>query len=340
VNRETNMSCHEREERIVMLACGELEPDAAAELDAHMNACAGCAEAFAEQRLLHEAYLLNAGEEPSVALLAECRAQLIDAVDRASVPGFWVRLWAGFSKGGWTFGTRNWLAAHPALGAAAFVLAGIVIGNVAPRWFAESRNPGTFEASAKPSVVVNARENAPRMDVTAINVIPVDGISQVQVQGHRETPLLLQGPPDNPMVQQSLIDVLAGHEHANDDMRMMALDLLRGNNKDLAVRDSLCLTARRDSNPSVRLKALEALRAFEQDEKVRQTFMQVLLHDGNAGVRIEAINSLKNFAESSNAQVDRQLVDVFRDRMERDPNTGIRVQSAAVVRHLAQRGVY
>lgn len=339
MKRETNMRCHEREEQIVMLACGELEPETAAELDAHLKACAGCAEAFEQEKLLHEAYLLNAGKEPSAALLAECRAQLDDAVDRASVPGFWVRVWAGFSKGGWAFG-GNWLAAHPALGAAVFVVTGIVIGNLAPRWFAESRNPGSFEAGAKPTVVVNARENTPRLDVTGITVISGDGTSQVQMQGHREMPLLLQGPLDDPLVQQSLLEVLAERPRANDDMRMLALDLLRPRGGDAAVRDLLCHTAHRDNNPSVRLKALEALRGFEQDEKVRQTLMQVLLHDSNAGVRIEAISALRVFAENADVQVDQRVVDVLHDRMEKDPNAGIRVQSAAAVRQLARRGVY
>lgn len=337
---ELNMPCPEREEQLVLLACGELEAEAAAELDGHLQNCAGCAGAYEQQRLLHEAYVSNAAEEPSAALLAECRRQLEEAVDRASVPGFWVRLWAGFSKGGWTFGPRNWLAAHPALGAAVFVLTGVVIGNLAPRWLAESRSAGSFDAAAKPVLVVDARDNAPRLDITGINVIPGRGMAQIQVQGSREMPVLLQGGADDPMVQQSLLEVLGGQRRVNDDMRMLALDVLRQRSSDTTVRDALCQTAEKDSNPSVRLKALEALRGLEQNQRVRQTLLQVLLHDGNAGVRIEAIHSLRAFAEQENAAVDGQVLEVLRDRMERDPNSGIRVQSAAVMRQLAQRGVY
>lgn len=344
MNPETNMRCIEREEQIILLACGELEGDAAAELQAHLAACTGCAEAFAQEKRLHEAFVMNAGEEPSAAMLAECRTQLEENIDRASLPGFWVRAWASVAKGGWTFGYRNWLSAHPALGAAAFVIAGVLIGNLAPRWLEESRNLGAFQPDSQPSLVVSGRENNSRLGVRGISFAPsavLGGEGVVEVQGFREVPLSLRGTPDDPLIRQALLDVLPNEQDFNLDTRMLALEMLRSRSgSDTQVRDSLCQTARNDANPAVRLKALEALRGFEQDGAVRQTLTQVLLHDTNAGVRIEAINSLRTLAEGQDWRVDRQVVDVLRERMEKDPNTYIRVQSAAAVRKLAQRGVY
>lgn len=343
MNREKHIHCIEREEAITMLACGELAPEAAAALEPHLNECAGCAEAFEQEKRLREACVLNAGTEPSQALLAECRTQLDAAIDRAGVPGFWTRVWAGFAKGGWRFHQHNWLAAHPAWGAAVFVIAGIVIGNVAPRWFAESSNPGAIENAVgfRPQMVVSPRGEAARMGVTDITLSPSnngDGI--LVVRGMRETPLQMRGTLDDPMIRQAVLDVFASGQRASADTRMLALEFLAQRGTDTQVRDSLCQTARLDEAPAVRLKAVEALRGFEADEAVRKTLLQVLLNDSNAGVRIEAVNSLKSLAEAENTQLDGHMVQALRERMEKDPNTYIRVQSAATVRQLAQKGVY
>ena len=346
MNTEKNIRCIEREEAITLAVCGELEPDAIAELDSHLAKCLGCAEAFAAEQKLHESYLLNAGAEPSQAMLAECRAGLDVALDRASQPGFWTRVWAGFSKGGWAFAYRNWLAMHPAMGAAVFVVAGVLIGNLAPRWFEDSGNPGGFEQGGRevaPAMVVRGNEAAARMGVRGITLQPsgVPGEGIIVVQGVRETPMRVQGSPDEPMIRQVLLDILPNGRQFDLDTRLLALEMLGPRSaNDTEVRDSLCKTARTDVNPTVRLKALEALKGLEQDETVRQAFMQALLNDTNPGVRIAAIGALREFAEKQNSTVDQQMVDVFRERMEKDPNTYIRVQSAAAMRQLAQRGVY
>lgn len=339
----THFACLEREEQIILLVCGELENDAAADLDAHLAACVGCAAFFEDQKKLHEAFLLGSGPEPSAAFLAECRTQLDEALDRASQPGFFGRLAAGFARSGWVFGYRNWLAAHPALGAAAFILAGVLMGNLAPRWFQESAGFAGSPSSVQPAMVVNSSDSAAALDVRGIRLAPtgLPGEGMIVVQGVRETPVLLHGTADRPEIRQVLLQILPNGRDFNLDQRLMALDMLRSRTaSDTQVRDSLCATAKGDSNPAVRLKALEALRGLQQDDAVRQTLTHVLLNDSNAAVRIEAINSLRALAEAQNAPVDRQMVDVLRERMEKDPNTYVRVQSAAAVRQLAQRGVY
>ncbi len=343
MSHEPNFACVEREEQIVLLVCGELEEAAASDLDAHFSACEGCAVFFEEQKRLHEAFLLNAGPEPSPAFLAECRTELDAALDRASQPGFFGRLAAGFARGGWGFGYRNWLAAHPALGAAAFIFAGVLIGNLAPRWFHESTNVAGSPSSVQPAMIVNSSESTPALGVREIRLAPsgLPGGGMIVVQGVRETPVFLHGTADRPEIREALLQILPNGRDFDLDTRMMALDMLRPRSgSDTQVRDLLCTTAKGDGNPAVRLKALEALRGMQQDEAVRQTLTHALLNDTNAGVRIEAINSLKALAELQGAPVDRQMVDVLRERMEKDPSTYIRVQSAAAVRQLAQRGVY
>jgi HEAT repeats len=60
--------------------------------------------------------------------------------------------------------------------------------------------------------------------------------------------------------------------------------------------------------------------------------LDALVDDHNPGVRIEAINSLRQMAERGQVVPDPHMLSVLRDRMQNDPNTYIRLQSAAAIR--------
>src|SRR5437899_29587 len=104
------------------------------------------------------------------------------------------------------------------------------------------------------------------------------------------------------------------------------------------------VAAPKDRNPGVRLKALEALRGFEQDDAVRLTLLDALQNDDCPGVRVEAINALqaamRAMGEKGISPQDQGLVNVLRDRMERDPNNYIRMQSAAAIHQLGPRELH
>jgi len=95
---------------------------------------------------------------------------------------------------------------------------------------------------------------------------------------------------------------------------------------------SLTLSAREPS------KALEALDGTEPEDVVQQTLLDALVDDDNPGVRVEAINELRDLAASGRVSSDDgHMVSVLRDRMQKDPNTYIRLQSAQVIRELGPR---
>jgi hypothetical protein len=50
---------------------------------------------------------------------------------------------------------------------------------------------------------------------------------------------------------------------------------------------------------------------------------------------VEAMNSLRDMAEQGRIESDSKMLDVLRTRMQKDPNTYIRLQSAATLRDLA-----
>ncbi len=335
------MRCPEREQNICLYACGELPAEQAAALETHLRECAGCAAAAEEEKRFQQAAMQVAPEVPSAALLAESRAALGQALDRLSAPGFWARVWTGITHTGWSSAYRHWRAAHPAWAAAGFVFFGVALGNLAPRLLqADPAVSGAFQLSGAP-VVVRAGEGRP-WNVRGIQLTAagLEGQSPIiEVEAVREQPLVWRGTLESPEIREALLFAVGNDLQFNADARLKLVDVLKSRGGDDEVRGALCRTARADRNASVRLRALEALGGLEQDGRVRQTLMEALLNDSNAGVRIAAINALRGLTERESVPVDPRLLHVLRERMEKDPSTYIRVQSAAAVRQLAQRGV-
>ncbi len=342
------MSCRERERQIILYACGELDAAAVAPLDEHLKECVACAARLESERRLLSAVSAAPAEEPSPVLLAQCRLHLSRTLDQTPPPGGWARLfsylWPVLGSPQRFPSFRDWFAAHPALSAAAFVLLGVILGNFAPRWIEQAIRAGSSSPSTLPSLTVLASE-APATDLNVTGIRRLAGSPnaespRVEVQLTSRTPLVLQGTVDNSEVRQALLYVMQNSQRFPADERFDSVELLKARSSDQEVRRSLCRAARSDRNPGVRLKALEALRGGELDAQLRQTLFQALLEDSNPGVRIEAINALRAVAEHGSTRPDETLLSVLRDRMQKDPSVYIRLQSAAAIRQLAQRGVY
>jgi hypothetical protein len=147
----------------------------------------------------------------------------------------------------------------------------------------------------------------------------------------------VRGTVDDDNVRQALLGVLRQGERVCPDIRLDAVDLLRACNNDPEVRTALCHTVRTDRNAAVRLKALEALDGAEPEDIIRETLLDALVDDGNPGVRVEAINELRDMAAKGRVTSDDRMVSVLRERMQNDPSTYIRLQSAAAIRDLGPR---
>jgi hypothetical protein len=139
---------------------------------------------------------------------------------------------------------------------------------------------------------------------------------------------------DNEDIKQVLLSVLNDGERFCPDMRLDAVDCLKARKNDPQIRTALCNAVRNDSNPAVRLKALEALQGSDTRGIVRQTLLDALVDDENPGVRVEAMNKLRDLSSNGAMPSDDHMLSVLRERMQRDPNTYIRLQSAALVRDL------
>lgn len=328
----------------LFVAGDELSDAERTQVAQHLAQCEECSAEVAQERELLG--MLSAHRaEPDAALLASCRANLEEALDREEEGG-WLRRKFGI------FLPSNWLSPEPAWSAALLVMIGFSVGLFGPRWLERPRaNPApTVEISKPTSNIAESvmEEPAPapvseissldlhNADVASINVFPADAGTAPQVELHMRgaEPVTVQGTVDDDSVKRVLLYILRNNNRFDPDVRLNAVDLLRERSQDPEVRSALCRSVQTDGNAAVRLKALEALNGAEPQDIIRDTLLGALTDDTNPGVRVEAINSLREMAEKGQVASDSHMLEVLRDRMQHDPNTYIRLQSAAAIRDL------
>jgi HEAT repeats/Putative zinc-finger len=336
---------------LTLYAAGdELEADEQSRVAAHIHSCAACSATVDQERELIELVGSNRAE-PDANLLANCRASLQDALDHQEETGWLRRFFSSFVP-------ANWLSPAPAWGAAAFLIVGFGIGILAPRMVVREMHPGGKSAtpgSNQQALTSSPAENSQTSDsdsttsavsspidlrtadVAGINLLNPDsdaGAQDVELQLRSQRPVTLKGSVDNEDIKQVLLSVLNDGDRFCPDMRLDAVDCLKARKNDPQIRTALCNAVRTDSNPAVRLKALEALQGSDTRGIVRQTLLDALVDDENPGVRVEAMNKLRDLSANGAMPSDDHMLSVLRERMQRDPNTYIRLQSAALVRDL------
>jgi HEAT repeats/Putative zinc-finger len=353
-----------------LFAAGELEPAEQAQVAEHLAHCERCTAEMASEKnllvLLSETHL-----EPDANLLAGCRASLTDALDGEEDAG-WLRRTVRELM------PTTWLVPKPAWSAALLLLLGFSAGILGPRLLqraplnhvsggrdtTSADQPSSATSATGPTAASTAASSeASRFnsdagltpngtaasaidlhtaDVAGINVFPADGSEppQVELQLKAQQPVTLQGTVDDSNVKRVLLYVLRNNQRFDPDYRLAAVDLLRARNTDADVRSALCHAVHTDRNAAVRLKALEALNGTGSQDSVRETLLDALVEDQNPGVRIEAINALREMAAKGQVTSDDHLLSVLKDRVKRDPNTYIRLQSAAALQDLGPRETF
>jgi hypothetical protein len=333
-------SCSEFEPLLILHAAGEeLDRAEQSKLARHLAHCADCAAALEEEEKLL-ALLSEHHSEPDATLLASCRVSLLDTLDHLEERG-WLRRSLG------TLLPSGLLSPRPAWSAALLLIIGFSVGILGPRVL---RHPQSPASSSLDAAATDAGKNVPTApslstidlhsaDVAGINVFPAgaDARPQVELQLRAQQPVTLQGTVDNDDVERVLLNVLRDNKRFDADVRLNAVELLRARNDDPEVRSVLCHAVHTDRNAAVRLKALEALDGAEPQGLVRQTLLDALVDDQNPGVRVEAINALRQMAAEGKVTADDRMLAVLRERVKNDPNTYIRLQSAAVIRDLGPR---
>lgn len=319
------MQCQDIERDLVLYASDELDDAAKAAVEEHLRGCSACRAALEQERQWLAEVAKHELRDPSPALLARCRGRLSDALDEAEEANPWKR-WVE------QFRPASWFTLHPAGSAALLVLLGVALGSLIPQWVRQRIAPTARSPRVEETALTD--EDLRTMDIAGINWTP-GGDHQtpnVEVRLSAERPFVVSGSPRDSDVKRVLMFVVENNQRFDPGVRLDSLEVLRTQGNDAQVRQALCFAARNDRNPGVRLKALEALRGLEQDENVRRTLLDALLEDKNPGVRIEAVNALRAMAEKTSAVRDVRVEKVLKELMRTDPNTYIRLQSAAAIR--------
>jgi hypothetical protein len=332
--------------RWTLFAAGELDAAEIAELNGHLLHCAHCNATLAQENALL-ALLSTNRTEPDATLLAGCRASLEDALDQEEEHG-WLRRTIN------TWMPGSWISPAPAWSAALLLLIGFSVGILGPRFLRHSpapnsaSQPGISSSASTLTAVANpddpASSSLSTLDLhtanfAGMNVFPSRNNEppQVELQLNTRQPITVQGTVNDDEVKSVLLYFLHNSQRFDADARMNAVELLRARNNDADVRAALCQTVHTDQNAAVRLKALEALDGAEPQDIIRQTLLDALVDDHNPGVRVEAINALREMAAKGQVDSDDHLLAVLRDRVQKDPSTYIRLQSAAAIRDLGPR---
>ena len=346
-------ACEEFEERRILFAAGDLDPAETADLTDHLQHCSACSAALAEDAALLRC-MSELREEPDAALLASCRAGLVDALDQQEERG-WLKRALGWAL------PPAMLSPRPAFSAAMLLVIGFSMGLFGPKLLkspaaahtraAVPSTPLTASSGTAPAAFdsntsatdTNAESNRTfsKLDIhnataVGINVYPAGPSEPPQVEISTQQPVMIRGSVNDSDVKYALINALRDNRRFDPDIRLDAVDLLRARSDDPEVRAALCQAVRTDQNAAVRLQALQALsESAGGADQVRQTLLDALVNDQNPGVRVEAMNSLRELAEQGRIESDSKMLDVLRTRMQKDPNTYIRLQSAATLRDLA-----
>ncbi|MFZ0332677.1 MAG: HEAT repeat domain-containing protein [Candidatus Acidiferrales bacterium] len=326
--QEFNQSgaCPEFESQIIFYAADELEGAERDALEEHLDQCARCVAALDAERKFLEMAAAHQRLEPAPGLLASCRNRFEDSLDEMDHRSIWTR-WAE------SLFPAHWLALHPAASVATLLLVGFSVGMLGP-WHAQAPNSTSSRPTAALSSMGIDNQELQSANVSGINWTPSNNNQppQVQVQMNTERPIVVQGTVNDDDVKRVLLYVLHNNRRFCPDVRINAVELLKARASDPDVERALSQAVLTDRNPAVRLKALEALTVGKPDDASIQTMLEALTKDTNIGVRVEAINALVAASEHGGLLGDPKAVGVLQQRMRTDPNTYIRLQSAAAVR--------
>lgn len=316
--------CPEFEAQIIFYAADELEGAERDALEEHLDQCARCVAALDAERRLLEMAAGHQRLDPAPGLLASCRNRFEDSLDEMDHRSVWTR-WAE------SLFPAHLLALHPMASVATLLLVGFSVGMLGP-WRAQVQN----QPSARPALTQGSMLDAQELqtaNVSGINWIPStdNRPPQIEVQMKTERPITVQGTVNDDEVKRVLLYVLHNNHRFCPDVRINAVELLKTRANDPDVERALSQAVLTDHNPAVRLKALDALSVVKADNTSVQTMLEALTKDSNIGVRVEAVNALLAASQRGELLADSKALSVLRDRMRSDPNTYIRLQSAAAV---------
>jgi len=301
-----NVKCREYQHQITLLLYDELPDEGRRELEAHLEQCVPCKDAFDAEHGMHSLLTEDtAGWDVPSELLVESRRALADELDRMETKRSWWRMPA-FS----VVFTPMRLLESAALVAMGLAL-GVYVSNQARTGpTVASNRPLEAQAPAIP-------QNGTISNLQVVHADPATG--QVELAGEVSQPLRFNGRVDDATVRQLLFSAL--RDPNNPGSRLKAVEVLSQKPTDESIEEALISALVYDDDDGVRMRALEGLKSFANEEHVRAAFVHSLQSDPNAGIRILAIDALL-----ARNPKDAALADKLQEATKQDDNPYVRTR--------------
>jgi hypothetical protein len=308
------MDCELAQQKIALLAYGELPDDQCHILEGHLGTCKRCQEELAAIQALQQAMALAPSEEPSANLLAQARLKLEEALDNMPSASWLTRVQESMFRGVAMLGRAP-------VAAAALLVLGLGSGAIGGYRFAAHGHTGF---GMMPTV------DGPARIANVSSIVREPNSENVEVHFNRLVPETTHGSLDDPQIRQLL---LMGAESqvnpvvAQKSVSLLADECLAGHQcADGPIRNALLVALRYDKDAGVRLKALDGLKPYvAEDMRVRDAVLESLMEDSDAGVRSQAIELLQP------VEADSSVRQVLQTAASEDNNPHIRTVSQKVL---------
>ena len=308
------MDCELAQQKIALLAYGELPDDQCHMLEGHLGACKRCQEELAAVQALQQAMALAPSEEPSANLLAQARLRLEEALDNMPRASWLTRFQESMFRGVAMLGRAP-------VAASALLILGLGSGAIGGYRFAAHGHTGVgmIPAIDGPARIVNVS-----------SIVREPNTENVEIHFNRLVPETTHGSLDDLQIRQLL---LLGAESqvnpvvAQKSVSLLADECLAGHQcADGPIRNALLVALRYDKDAGVRLKALDGLKPYvAEDMRVRDAVLESLMDDSDAGVRSQAIDLLQP------VEADSSVRQVLHTVASEDDNPHIRTVSQKVL---------
>jgi hypothetical protein len=308
------MDCELAQQKIALLAYGELPDDQCHILEGHLGTCKRCQEELAAVQALQQAMALAPSEEPSANLLAQARLRLEEALDNMPRASWLTRIQQSMFRGVAMLGRAP-------VAASALLVVGLGSGAWGGYQFATHGHP---QSGMLPAMDGTAK-------IASISSIVHEPNSEnVEVHFNRLVPETIQGSLDDAQIRQLLL--LGAESQVNPvvtqkSVSLLADECLAGHQcSDGPIRKALLVALRYDKDSGVRLKALDGLKPYvAEDMRVRDAVLEALMDDPDASVRSRAIELLQP------VEADSSVREVLHTVASEDDNPHIRTVSQKVL---------
>jgi hypothetical protein len=281
-----------------------------------------------ELKKLHRLMIQHMTPDVSDQLLQEARSELRAAIriERARQP--WTQRFAEF------FGESVFVEYRLVFGGVATLALGFLLGYAIFATPGSDHGPSLFSQASSSSVI---DQGEPLLtNVRFVERGSKDGT--VELTFDAVTPIRVKGNINDDRITKVLARAMLNEQNPGVRLRSVSTfsdqsRIQRSTEKE--VKSSLIAVIKYDENRGVRKEALKALQKFPVDDDIVEAILFVLKNEKHTGMRIAAINFL-DFAKLMGSPVDKDLLEMLKEKMQSDDNNYIRIRGSAAFQEARQ----